>query len=447
MRKFIFALLALSLTVSAYSQEWEPLFNGKNLKGWTQLNGKAKYKVVDGAIVGTTVVKEPNSFLATKVEYSDFILEFEFKVAEGMNSGVQFRSHSLKDYKNGRVHGYQFEIDPSARAWCGGIYDEGRRAWLYPLTLNPAGQNAFKHNEWNKVRIEAYGNSICTWLNGVACANLWDDADASGFIALQVHGIGNNPDKAGEEIAWKDLRICTKDVEKYLTKSTAPQVSTIPNVLSPSEKAEGFKLLWDGKTSEGWRSARGAEFPKKGWAMEDGILKVNKGDGGESTNGGDIVTTRKYKDFILKVEFKITPGANSGIKYFVDPDANKGAGSAIGCEFQVLDDTKHPDAKLGVNGNRKLGSLYDLIPAPVDKKFYINNWSLATIVVKGNHVEHWLDGTKLLEYERNNQMWDALVDYSKYKNWENFGNASEAYILLQDHGDEVWYRSIRIKEL
>ena len=169
--------------------------------------------------------------------------------------------------------------------------------------------------------------------------------------------------------------------------------------------------------------------------------------GAESANGGDIVTTRQYKNFILKVDFKITEGANSGVKYFVNPDMNKGAGSAIGCEFQILDDDKHPDAKLGVKGNRTLGSLYDLIPAPADKPFNKKDFNTATIIVKGDRVEHWLNGVKLIEYTRQNQMWDALVAYSKYRDWPNFGNSESGNILLQDHGDEVWFKNIKIKEL
>lgn len=224
------------------------------------------------------------------------------------------------------------------------------------------------------------------------------------------------------------------------------QKSETDNTLSKAEQKKGWKLLWDGKTSEGWRGAKLQSFPDHGWKMDNGVLKVLSANGAEAANGGDIVTTRTYDNFILKVDFKITEGANSGIKYFVDPDMNKGEGSAIGCEFQVLDDLRHPDANLGVNGNRKLGSLYDLIPAPENKPFNIKSWNTAMVVVQGNHVEHWLNGEKLLEYERNNQEWNALVAYSKYKVWKNFGNHNGC-ILLQDHGDEVWYKNVKILEL
>lgn len=448
MKKSILLVLLCIFAVSASAQNWEPLFNGKNLKGWKRLNGKAEYKIVDDAIVGISKLGTPNTFLTTAKTYGDFILEFEFKVDDGLNSGVQLRSLSLKDHNNGRVHGYQFEIDPSPRAWSGGIYDEARRGWLYPMTENPAGQRAFKNNAWNTARIEAIGNSIRTWVNGIPCANLWDDVTPNGFIALQVHAIGS-ADQEGKTVSWKNLRICTTDVEKYMTPETneAPEVNVIPNTISPREAKAGWKLLWNGSTNEGWRGAKLDAFPAKGWAIEDGILKVQKNDGGESTNGGDIVTTKKYKNFVLKVDFKITEGANSGVKYFVDANLNKGAGSAIGCEYQILDDDKHPDAKLGVNGNRTVGSLYDLIPACSDKPFKKKEFNTAMIIVKGNDVEHWMNNQKIIEYTRNNQMWNALVDYSKYKDWPNFGNAEEGLILLQDHGDEVWFKNIKIKEL
>ncbi|MCR4765906.1 MAG: DUF1080 domain-containing protein [Bacteroidaceae bacterium] len=219
------------------------------------------------------------------------------------------------------------------------------------------------------------------------------------------------------------------------------------NTLTKEEIRDGWKLLFDGKTTQGWRSAKAETFPEGGWEVANGILRVLPSNGFESANGGDIVTTRNYRNFILKVDFKITPGANSGIKYFVNTELNKGPGSAIGCEFQILDDDLHPDAKLGVNGNRKLGALYDLIPVSDDKPFNKDEFNTAVVIVQDNHVEHWLNGTKLLEYDRNNQMWNALVAYSKYKNWPNFGNAAEAPILLQDHGNEVFYKNVKIKEL
>ncbi len=451
MKRNILVLIATVFIVSASAQEakWQDLFNGRNLKGWTKLNGTAEYKIQEKGIVGISKSGTPNTFLATNKMYDDFILEFDFKVDDGLNSGVQFRSNSLKEYQNGRVHGYQFEIDPSDRSWTGGVYDEARRGWLYPMTVNPIGQKAFKHNQWNKARIEAIGNSIRTWVNGVPCADILDDVTKSGFIALQVHSI-NNKQLEGKTVSWRNIRILTQDLDKFRSRENTDgieQVNTIANTISEREAREGWKLLWDGKTTNGWRGAKLDNFPEKGWSVDNGILKVQKSGGGESTNGGDIVTTRPYKNFMLKVDFKITEGANSGIKYFVDTNLNKGAGSAIGCEFQILDDKKHPDAKLGVAGNRTLGSLYDLIAAPDNKPFRPGFFNTAMVVVKGNHVEHWLNGVKIIEYERNNQMWDALVNYSKYKDWPDFGNAEEGLLLLQDHGDEVWFQNIKIKEL
>jgi hypothetical protein len=443
----LFSLAILSLTVIAQSN-WESLFNGRNLRNWTKLGGTADYKVVDGTIVGISKMNTPNTFLATKKDYGDFILEFEFKVDDGLNSGVQFRSLSNKNYREGRVHGYQFEIDPSPRAWTGGIFDESRRGWIYNLADYPTAQKAFKNNAWNTARIEAIGTTIRTWVNDIPTANLQDNVTASGFIALQVHSI-NNANLAGKTVSWRNIRICTTNLEneKRPASMAAPERNLIPNTISEAEKAQGWELLWDGQTTRGWRGARLTGFPEKGWVIEDGLLKVMKSDGGESTNGGDIVTIKKYKNFELLVDFKITPGANSGIKYFVDTELNQGAGSSIGCEFQILCDELHPDSKQGVGGNRQLGALYDLIPALPNKPFRKNAFNTAKVVVRDNHVEHWLNGVKIVEYTRNNQMWNALVAFSKYDVWPDFGNAATGHILLQDHGDEVWFQNIKIKEL
>jgi hypothetical protein len=196
---------------------WVKLFNGKDLEGWVQRGGKAEYDVADGQIVGICVPNTPNSFLCTKKNYGDFILELEFKVDPTLNSGVQIRSQCFdeprtvelggKKYKipAGRVHGYQVEIDPSARAWTGGIYDEGRRGWLNDLKNNEPARRAFRQNEWNKFRIECRGDSIKTRLNGVPAADLKDSVTPSGFIALQVHAV-KDP-KEPLEVRFRNLRI------------------------------------------------------------------------------------------------------------------------------------------------------------------------------------------------------------------------------------------------
>lgn len=441
--------LCLGVILSGFAQDnWVSLFNGKNLKGWKKLNGTAEYKIVDGAIVGISRLDTPNTFLATDKNYGDFILELEFKVDPGLNSGIQFRSNSRKEYRDGRVHGYQYEIDPSARAWSGGVYDEARRGWLYTMQKNPNGSKAFKPGEWNKVRIEAVGNSIRTWLNGIPTANVIDDMDPTGFIALQVHSI-RDPKLEGQTVSWRNIRIITENVEAAKTPDFREirQANCIANTISQREGDEGWKLLWDGKTTDGWRSSASME-PSRAWKIENGELIIMRKDDRPEKVSGDMVTARKYKNFELSVDFLITKGANSGIKYFINEDpAGGGRLSTVGCEYQVLDDRNHPDAKLGVEGNRTLGSLYDLIPAPESKPFRGGYYNTAKIVVNGNHVEHWLNDVKIIEYDRNSQEWNALVAYSKFRKFvPEFGNSESGYIHLQDHNDEVRYKNIKIRE-
>lgn len=450
------SILLITACSTAFAADgWTALFNGKDLDGWVQRGGVAKYVVEDGAIVGTSTMNTPNSFLCTGRDYGDFILEYEFKVDPKLNSGVQIRSNSFSSPTEltwdgkaikipaDRVHGYQVEIDPDPkkdRWWSAGIFDESRRGWLYPGSLGgdapeftKQGREIFKQNDWNKIRVEAVGDSIKTTLNGTPCASITDSMTASGFIALQVHSI-NSKEIEGTEVRWRNLRI--QEVG-----------ATAPNTLSAEEEAAGWRLLWDGKTTDGWRSARREEFPTAGWEVKDGILIINETGGGEASAAGDIISREKFSDFELSVDFKITEGANSGIKIFVDPAINKGEGSAIGPEFQILDDERHPDAKLGKQDTRKVGSLYDMMAAPADKKIKpIGEWNNARILSDGNKVTFWLNGEKTVEFERGSKEWRDTVEASKYKVWPGFGELPEGHILLQDHGNLVFFRNVKIRD-
>ena len=338
---------------------WVDLTAGGLEDGWRQLGGAAEYALEDGVVVGTAVIETPNSFLATREEYGDFALQLEFKIDEGLNAGVQIRSHSDPDYRNGTVHGYQIEIDPSERAWSAGVYDEARRGWLYPLAANPAASKAFRQGGWNHVYIEAIGPTIRTWLNNVPATFLIDDLKASGFIALQVHSV--EPDGGGRQVRYRRVWLRTEG----LRSSGRPFpyiVDTRPNQLSEEEAAQGWRLLFDGESTEAWRVAHREDFPSAGWEVRDGELTVLASEPGQPRGGG-IVTRESFSAFELQLEFRMAEGANSGIKYLVTEGYDSAPGSAVAFEYQILDDMRHPDAQAGLNGNRTLASLYDLLPA------------------------------------------------------------------------------------
>jgi hypothetical protein len=436
------ALPLLAGYAHAADDEWESLFDGHSLQGWRVINGTARYEVIDGAIVGTTTAGSPNSFLATEQSFSDFVLEFEAKQTVGRtNSGVQFRSHSKPDVMNGRVHGPQLDLDPSGRQWTGGLYDEAMRGWWYPGTLNPL-PGKYKFDEWNHFRIEAVGPQLRTWVNGELAAYVIDPTYSEGFIALQVHSI-DRPEEAGRKIHWRNLRIKRQDVPSPADTSIFVR-NNIPNDVSEPERLQGWQLLWDGKTSAGWRSAKDNAFPSHGWRMEKGELIVT------GAGGGDIVTEQFFGAFELQLEFQLTPGANSGIIYFV---GDYGDGRIAGLEYQLLDDERHADARQGKDGNRTLASLYDIQPRSrlmtnVGLAPKIGEWQHARIVARADGgVEHWLNGVRVLSFNRHSEEFRRRVAASKFKDLPRFGQMERGRILLQDHGDEVRFRSIKIRKL
>jgi len=451
-------LFALLPACPPRDEGWRPLFDGASLSGWTRHSGTAEYAVEaagtsDAAIVGTTVAGSPNSFLCTEATFGDFELLLEFKVDPVLNSGVQLRSEiNAAD----RVFGYQAEIDMDRRRdrfWSAGLYDEARRGWLDPAgdergpagaAFTAQGRAVSRPDDWNALRVVARGPELTTWLNGELRAQLHDAMTPRGVIALQVHGVGDDAAKIGKQARFRRIQL-----------RELPPPAPI-NVLTDAERAAGWRLLFDGATGAGWRSAKGDAFPASGWSIRDGLLRVDAATGDESARGGDLLTRDRFSDFELVVDFRLTQGANSGIKYFVQPDLRPigadgkpaAVGSAIGCEFQLLDDARHPDAKLGRDGNRTLASLYDLIAAPADKPARaIGEWNTARIVARGNHVEHWLDGVKVVEYERGAPAFRELVAASKYQHMPGFGEWRDGHVLLQDHGDAVDFRNVKIREL
>jgi hypothetical protein len=205
--------------------------------------------------------------------------------------------------------------------------------------------------------------------------------------------------------------------------------------LTQKEVEQNWVLLFDGQSSKGWKRFNGDPFPSKGWKIQNGTISVDTTQG----QTDDIVTENEYSNFELSLEVKLTEGANSGIKYLLLKNSN------LGCEYQILDDLRHPDAKYN---NRVQGSLYDLIAPVKDKKNKpIGEWNLVRIISNGKHVEHWLNGAKILEYERGSESFRKFVSESKFKNVKGFGEVEKSPILLQQHGGVVSFRNIKIRKL
>lgn len=325
------------------------LFDGQSLDGWKKVGGLATYSVEDSEIVGK-VGPGPNTFLRTEREYGDFVLELEYKLDVPGNSGIQFRSHQ-RPGENGRVFGYQNEIDPSDRAWSSGIYDEARRGWLFPLKDKPKAQAAFRKEDWNHVTIQALGPSIKTWLNGVPAADLIDTADLSGFVALQVHS-----GKAGQ-IRWRNIRLM--DFGQSQWKS----------LLNPE--------------LEGWTAQGGGQ-----WQFVDGVLKGTAP--ASNRQHGLLMTKKTYSDFAVRVVYQAEQG-NSGLYFRSEP-----VDSAVGVHgFQAEIDPNHDAGGLYETGGRA----WVVKPKPQDVKKWHRpgEWNEMTVVAVGERVVVHVNGYKTAE--------------------------------------------------
>ncbi|MDH3582848.1 MAG: DUF1080 domain-containing protein, partial [Phycisphaerae bacterium] len=387
------ALLLGQAGVVAAAEQLTPIFDGKSLSGWEQKGGKARYRVEDGTIVGATVPNTPNSFLCTKKHYRDFILEYEFKCHAELNSGVQIRSNSLQKYKNGRVHGYQVEIDANkpGRMWVGGIYDEGRRGWLYPgsgggdkAKFTQQGIRVFKKGQWNHVRVRAVGPSIQTWLNGQLRTDLRDDMTASGFIGLQVHGVGRRPDPI--EIRWRNIRI-----------------QEIPSKTTAAAPTYRWQPLFDGKTLTGW-----TPLPGGTWTVKNGVIL------GTSTRQerrhGMLLSNREYGDFSIRLQFRTIKGC-SGLYFRTE----KTPGAVAVKGFQAEIDPTYETGGLYETGGRGW-----VVKPPAEKIKAIyqpGQWTRMQVTARGRDVTVLLNGQPTAELK-------------------NDSGRTRGYIGLQMHGGQ-----------
>ena len=294
----VFALLPIAVQEPAAgggedsNEKWESLFDGATLDGWTQHGGKASYRVEDGCIVGE-VGPGPNTFLCTDREFGNFELELDLRLDVPGNSGIQIRSH-LREAQD-RVFGYQVEIDPSERAWSGGLYDEGRRGWLDPLEGDEAARAAFRVEGWNHYRIVTEGPHLRTWVNGIPCADLLDPVDMSGFLALQVHSGSQG------KIRWRNLRIRDRGVSKW-------------------------EPLFDGESLDGWHEVGGG-----GWSVHHGAIHgaIEASD----PNHGLLVSDAAYSDFAVRARFQILCG-DSGLYFRVEEGGGAGV---LGFQAEIDD--------------------------------------------------------------------------------------------------------------
>jgi hypothetical protein len=418
--KFLFSSFIYSQ--NSNDENWEVIFNGLDLEGWHLLNGQHDVEVKDGIIIGNSIEGLRNGFLATKKEYSDFIFEAEIKADPLLhNSGIQFRSRTRDNDPDGRVYGYQAEVDLTPQGWSGGIYDEARRGWLYILEDGKSeAKYAWKNKQWNHYRIEAIGNTNRIWVNNIPTSHLEDDETSSGFIALQIHANSRSADAPGDNrVFMRNVRIQTENLEPRPWDDIYV-LNLIPNTVSPQEENQGFELLFDGETLNNWRGISQLELPDTGWEIQNGeLIIVSTGEEelklpllqapAPEPGSGILKTEKEYGPFELKFEFKQhEEAAIPGIEYLVKESERR---TIYG--------------RLAANKTRYVGQWNQGV---INKN--VGEWNIGRIVFTApNEVEYWLNGRPILRYIRD----------------ESF--STKGHILFDDYGSTVSYRSIRIREL
>ncbi len=448
----VFFLMAIVLCGCQQKQTeadipWVSLFDGNTFNGWNQKGGKADYTIRDGTIVGTTVWDTPNSFLTTDSLFDNFILEFEFLVDPAMNSGLQIRSNSVPSYRHGNVYGYQIEIDPSDRAWSGGIYDQSRRGWLCPLTQNPKARKAFKQNQWNHYRIEAIGDTIKTWINTIPAAHLIDDVTNRGFVALQVHEIYEKKNE-GAEIIWRNLRILTENISEYTRKSELPPIVTKNTLTAAEIKEGGWKMLWDGQSTKGWKGVHSDTFPSNRWQIKNGALSAQTQNNNKTKRGNDIMTKETFGDFELKLDFKIIQKSKSDIISHTAAELEKTKDIVLGLTYQI-DENIH----LTANKNEKRryndtsASLVEMIILDSKKSVaVVGEWNTVQIKHHKGQIEHWLNGTRVLSQELKSEGLRQTSMQNRDQKRFDFLRIDKGHIVLNNDSGAISFRNIKMKQ-